>query len=144
VDQTAGRVIYQWDDLNQREQLIYGDTGWRDVKGLTINGWTSTTLQIRRVGQNVMLVGVITATAATSDHYLPVLSGFNPPNAVYHGFASGTQVPPTFRPLGTDSIDYFVTSGGTSGTYNIQANYLTTVTWPTTLPGIASGTIPNN
>ncbi len=143
VDQTAGRAIYVWDDLNSREQLIYGDTGWRDVKGLTINGWTSTVLQLRRVGHIVTLSGAITATAATSDHYLPVQPGFTPSSSIYHGVASGIQVPPTFRPLGTNATNHYVTSGGTSGTYNIQANYPTTDAWPTTLPGTASGTIPN-
>jgi hypothetical protein len=143
VDQTAGRVIYQWDDLNSREQIIWGDTGWRDIKGLTINGWTSTSLLIRRVGSSVSLVGNITATAATSDHYLPIQAGFAPFAGNYHGVASSTAVPPLFRPLGTDAVNHYVTSGGFSGTYNLQANYMTVSPWPTALPGTASGSIPN-
>jgi len=143
VDQTAGRALYAWDDVNSREQLIYGDTGWRDVKALTINGWSSTSLLIRRVGSAVSLVGSVSATAATSDHYMPLQAGFAPAAGGYHGVASSTAVPPVFRPLGTDGTNHYVTSGGTSGTYNIQANYMTVSSWPTTLPGTASGSIPN-
>jgi len=143
VDQSAGRAIYAWDNLNNREQLVYGDTGWRDVKALTINGWSSTSLLIRRVGSAVSLVGSVSATAATSDHYMPLQAGFAPAAGGYHGVASSTAVPPVFRPLGTDGTNHYVTSGGTSGTYNIQANYMTVSSWPTTLPGTASGSIPN-
>ncbi|WNT45403.1 minor tail protein [Arthrobacter phage Argan] len=143
VDQTAGRTIYQWDDINAREQLVWGDTGWRDVKSSTINGWTATTLQIRRTNNMVTLAGQISATAATSDHYLPIPTGFAPSTGIYHGVASNTAVPPVFRPLGTDGVNFYVTSGGTSGTYNVQATFPTSVPWPTTLPGTAIGSISN-
>lgn len=143
IDNSAGRAIYTWDEANTREQLVWGDTGWRDIKALTINGWTSTSLLIRRVGSNVSLVGNITATAATGDHFLPLQVGFAPTAGNYHGVASSNAVPPVFRPLGTDSVNHYVTSGGTSGTYHIQGNFMTVSAWPTTLPGTASGAIPN-
>lgn len=72
VDQTAGRAIYQWDDVNDREQLIYGDTGWRDMAldptyGIVAAGdffgtpsggsVTAGTVRIRRIGNTVYIGG---------------------------------------------------------------------------------------
>jgi hypothetical protein len=63
-------VIYQWDDLNNREQLIYGDTGWRGIAldstyGVVAAGdnwWlpngaplVSSSVTIRRVGNRVYI-----------------------------------------------------------------------------------------
>jgi hypothetical protein len=72
VDQTAGRVIYEWDSVNNREQLIYGDTGWRNIAldptyGVVAvgnffgmpNGATlpADVVRLRRVGNQVFLGG---------------------------------------------------------------------------------------
>lgn len=58
VDQTAGRVIYQWDDLNNRDQLVYGDTGWRDISALCAPGakfsaFGANQIQVRRINSTV-------------------------------------------------------------------------------------------
>jgi hypothetical protein len=73
IDQTAGRAIYTWDHLNNREQLIYGDTGWRDFATDSTYGIVAAgdffgrplgdgaviagNLKIRRIGSNVYLAG---------------------------------------------------------------------------------------
>lgn len=144
VDQTAGRAIYQWDDVNNREQLIYGDTGWRDISSLMINGWTGT-LFIRRSNQTVTLYGMLNGTSRTSDHFIATasISGFKPrPNTPF-GTAQNVSND-TIKVLNNDATDLFITSGAAT-TYTLYATYLVgdTVTWPSTLPGSASGTVPN-
>lgn len=72
VDQTAGRVIYQWDDVNNREQLIWGDTGWRGIAldatygvvasgdnfiGANGNALAADAVKLRRVGNRVYIGG---------------------------------------------------------------------------------------
>jgi hypothetical protein len=72
VDQSAGRAIYAWDDVNNREQMIYGDTGWRaialdptigvDAVGsffASANGaaLVADSVKIRRIGNRVFIGG---------------------------------------------------------------------------------------
>ena len=86
VDQTAGRAIYQWDDTNGRDQLVYGDTGWRTVKAdIAATQWDTTlsNFDIRRVGQTVFiasdlkpLVANTTPASGTAWYTTPV--GFRP------------------------------------------------------------------
>jgi hypothetical protein len=65
-------VIYQWDDINNREQLIYGDTGWRSIANDSTYGVVAAgdnffgangaalpndAVKIRRVGNRVYIGG---------------------------------------------------------------------------------------
>lgn len=142
VDQTAGRAIYTWDHLNQREQLIYGDTGWRDISGLLLNGWTGTVF-LRRLGHTVFLRhNALNRASATGANFMTVPAGF----------ASGASdaLSIVTRPVTGSTPAYGSLSGGTLG-YTLtdgeprasQLSWPTTDAWPTSLPGIASGTIPN-
>ena len=144
VDQTAGRAIYQWDDINGREQLIYGDTGWRDVAPLLLNGWSAELIAIRRQGYEMTLaIRALNFSAATSDSFLQV-----------PGFPGGVSG------LGNNFIAPLINgqgiSWGSGGTFSasrtgsvVSANITqfvrvpVTGTWPTALPGTAIGTIPN-
>lgn len=149
VDQTAGRAIYQWDDLNNREQLTYGDTGWRTLT--PANGWTGTSLLLRRVGQQVSVVALnINGSAATSDAVTEVLpSGFratNLPVSVRVPVLTGTTTDATRAAaidisLHTLRVLGAAYTGLASG--QIFTTYPTSDNWPTTLPGTANGTIPN-
>ncbi len=159
VDQTAGRAIYQWDDLNGREQIIYGDTGWRLISPPVVpTKVDSGTAQIRRIGSNVYLrfVDVVLSSAATG--YCPIFTS--------------TDIPVNFRPFGAErtmqnvgqvnnalaqqvisifgevawarQVDNAAVSltrptAGLKGT----VQWLTDDAWPTTLPGTAVGSIPN-
>jgi hypothetical protein len=144
VDQTAGRAIYQWDDVNVREQLIYGDTGWRDVSASLINGWTGT-LTVRRVMQTVTLNGTLYGGSRTSDHFIALASiaGFKPRGGVTCGMASNIANE-TIKMVGNDNTDLYITTGAATN-YTVFCTYLVSeaIAWPTTLPGTASGAIPN-
>lgn len=74
VDQTAGRVVKVWDYLNNREQLIYGDTGWKTAT--LINGWAGTA-QYRRVMNRVTVkFRNMAGSAATSTSFLNLPTGY--------------------------------------------------------------------
>jgi hypothetical protein len=147
VDQTAGRAIYTWDDVNLREQLVYGDTGWRDVTSLLINGATATLATVRRYGSTVYIrfVSLQLPSTQINDPVYSFPSGFlgietygllrenvNTGNAL--GFVMGS----TARLWGN------VGSAAANNTTNRFTGVLTAVTdqaWPTALPGVAYGGI---
>ena len=114
------------------------DTGWRDVSGLMINGWTATRLRVRRLGNVVFFqVAGLDPTAATSNNFLPGLNGFTVARAAIIA-ANGTGSPLL---IGTNNSGDLATDrtalGGTptSSYYASEFNYTTTAAWPATLPG---------
>jgi hypothetical protein len=152
VDQTAGRCIYTWDDLNQREQLIYGDTGMRNITsdqgwvdaltgaGVTLAG--SGLNRIRRVNNVVELDWVIDKPA--SGNTVPAAAfplGFRPAglwNAL--GVTSSLTMVRAYHAGGTNALIYQSQVGQSNVT--ISLTYTTADPWPTTLPGVSAGTIP--
>jgi hypothetical protein len=144
IDQTAGRVIYQWDDVNNRDQLIYGDTGWRDVSASLMNGWTGTSLWIRRIDYTVYIRAYsMIGTAATLNKFYTLPTGFNrsPSGTEYLTAADG------FTVIGVESaggvLAFSNTANRFAGAFGNFTPYTTTDAWPTTLPGTAVAAIPN-
>lgn len=81
VSETAGRAAYYTKPGTTTEQLFYGDTGWRDISALLVNGWTGT-IRIRRSGYDVKLqIVTLSAAAATSGTFLIAPAGFQLGNA---------------------------------------------------------------
>lgn len=149
VDQTAGRAIYQWDDLNNREQRIYGDTGWRDVSADLVNGATVTsTLKIRRQNDTVSLqiVNLKLPSTAIGDPWYLIPTGFQ--GVQTFGFMRETVN--TGQAFGFSTTTHAmlygtITAGANNTTHRFTGalNWHTEQAWPTTLPGIAAGTIQN-
>lgn len=148
VDQTAGRAVYAWDDVNSREQLIYGDTGLRSIPGQLQNGWTATDIFIRRSGYDVTLhIEALNAAAMTAANFISVPTGFAP--------VTGQNIARGVLHTGTSPAAMYRTTYPGSNVFNLQAanttfpllygtiSYRTSEAWPTTLPGAAVGTIPN-
>lgn len=138
VDQTAGRAIYQWDDVNQREQLIYGDTGRRNMNSLIPNVGSGSVI-LSRYGNMVTLLfadfqdTTVGATVAWPN-LIPV--GFRPANWIYMPIPSSRTV--TIQNAGQ------VSSNNHSATvYQGSLSWRTDEAWPTTLPGVAVGSVPN-
>lgn len=144
VDNTAGRAMYTWDDTTNREQLFYGDTGWRGVTGPLLNGWTMGSYRIRRVGSLVsFVIGSLNGSAATSPQFETLPAGFQPystegftlffegnsPTSVYRAYVGSSGQMTTGTPIPAVNI------GGTM-------TWLTSQAWPTTLPGTALGGVP--
>lgn len=164
VDQTAGRAIYQWDDLNNREQLVYGDTGWRDVRSLgnaTNFDFTTRIINLRREGNTVRLSGQLQVlagvTAFSYSTFLAVPTGFRVAGGIPYMVgveSTALQVRTTtalLRMLSIGNDMALQTIPGTGGlgnmaagdVVNLSASWSTMEAWPTTLPGTAVGTIPN-
>lgn len=141
----AGRTAYMWDTVNNREQLVYGDTGWRDVlnAGWLINGWTATLLQVQRVGSEVtLMVEGLNAAAMTNVAFLSVPTGFGNADAAgfHRGLLHTTAVPAVTYRTSSSSI-----TGATTATPPLfgTLRWRTLQAWPTTLPGVAFAGIPN-
>lgn len=146
VDQTAGRAIYQWDDLNNREQLVYGDTGWRNIIMQSVSQVGN--MHIRRNGHLVTLnvVGYSMSAASVNGNYGIFFAG-----GQLAGFTPGV----TGRCVATTSagvvriIDIVPTNAemrifdGTLAAYSWSMTWPTNDAWPTSLPGTAVNNIPN-
>jgi hypothetical protein len=155
VDQTAGRVIYQWDDVNNRDQIIYGDTGWREVKADILTGFTAGSLRIRRVNNLVSIKwdGLQATAQPTSG-----IPAYTPPT----GFGNSASDPSHYGwnnlCASTSNVGNIWATGMWGGKlvftqcigtfsaglyYNGGLTYHTEASWPNTLPGTAIGGIPN-
>jgi hypothetical protein len=156
VDQTAGRVIYQWDDTNNREQIIYGDTGWRDVTTSITAPFTCNGLRLRR---NLNRVTIQWDSLTSGPSAAPTGSAFTAPA----GFTVSNRDPSYYGRAvlqqAANSVGNIWSYGWNSASlipqqcigswfngvyFNGGFTYLTDDPWPTTLPGTALGTIPNS
>lgn len=143
VDQTAGRAIYQWDDLNNREQLIYGDTGDRHLPALTggLAGW----IKLRRVGQSVTISihGWVKYTGLKDIVDIPI--GFRPTDD-FQGIAlveDLTDIVHSARyTASTGKLSYYGEREPGNMLFG-PSTWVTNDAWPSTLPGNAFGIIPN-
>jgi hypothetical protein len=166
VDESVGRRIFTWDQTNARWQMTYGDTGLREILttagGLTTYGafpnadWgphatNAGYIRLRRIGFEVI----------TRFQWIKALVG--DPGTVQ-------QVPTGFRAVGNPvAIPAVNTSTGAAfilgtsfatgsiyrfsgsfpinsylGNYSVQeVRWITEEAWPSSLPGIASGSIPS-
>ena len=145
IDKTAGIAIYTWDHLAQRDQLTYGDTGWRDVTALIAQGMTSGgTVYVRRNNSLVTFEMNNWAPSASGGVTLLTLpAGFIPNINLYMPFIHGASR--TLRSMfigntGSLGINNVATAGET---YSASIQWQTNDAWPATLPGTAIGTIPN-
>lgn len=137
VKETAGRTVTVWDYLNNREQLIYGDTGERDISTL-LTGATGR-VTVSRVGSmvNLSFEGVAPSDS-TSGLILTLPVGFRPSNR------KDFTMPATTAGAAWRST-YILTNGGvgvwsrgTSDNYRFYISFRTSEPWPTSLPGVAA------
>lgn len=152
VDQTAGRTVTVWDYLNNREQLIYGDTGRRNITAL-FNG-SAPNASVGIAGGNVYLTRVgrmvelnmenVTLPPGQSTSFvqlgdiIPV--GFQPPNERDYPLsarltAEGTNGGGIRINRLTGRIYIYLHANGE--TIRVTATWFTEDPWPTALPGVA-------
>lgn len=144
VDQTAGRAIYAWDDLNDREQLIYGDTGWRDVTaaGWLANGWTASALYVSRSGYDIILhIEGLNAASMTNIAFITLPAGYQISGTVDRRGLLHTATTPAnaYRTLANTVVS---ATTSTPLLYGVL-RWRTLDAWPTSLPGTAVGSIGN-
>ncbi|QCG76950.1 hypothetical protein SEA_SCUTTLE_2 [Arthrobacter phage Scuttle] len=163
IDNSAGKVLTIWDESANRSQMIYGDTGLRQMTlpdNVTAGNWF-----IRRVGSSVYIYTQFTAinnNTGQDSHTYEVLpagsipAGFQPPVSVpIVGFGrigvSNQRQPITAFLYATGRIalekDETNAAGAvinnTAASFYFGIHYTTTQVWPASLPGSASGVIPN-
>ncbi|QXO13182.1 hypothetical protein SEA_DEVITOJR_22 [Arthrobacter phage DevitoJr] len=144
VDQTAGRTIYQWDDLNNREQLIYGNTGLRDITTLLAGG--AGNLYYQREGNTVHVIGRGITGADPTTGVAIILAG-GQLNGCYPATTVRTMAPNFAKGweylelLTSGEIRMYVATTPTNS-LSFQFSYPTANPWPTILYGTASGSIP--
>lgn len=149
VSQTAGRVIYTWDDINSREQIVYGDTGVRDILGLIdTSKVTVGTAKLRRFNNQVELrvLGVLGVGANTSNVSIltaALPAGFRNEHTIQVQAFLGDDLQ-TSAALSFNGGALTVKALRTS---NPSASFLmqwqTLDSWPTSLPGNPVGSLPN-
>ena len=142
VDNSLGRRALIWDEANNRQQQIYGDTGLRDITADFDTGGSGGTCTIVRSGNTVfMKLTGRTLTASSAPYTIP--AGFRPDisttiaGLLYPSAANNRMVIAT-----TGVITLFGNSAGTA--YYFAVSWHTADAWPTTLPGTATGTIPSS
>ncbi|ALY09527.1 hypothetical protein PBI_KORRA_2 [Arthrobacter phage Korra] len=146
IDQQGGRVITIWNELNNQSQLFFGDTGWRNISDSLVNGWTATSLYLRRFGDRVTLkaFNLDGAAAAGNPAMFTVPLGFRTPHgsSYFPVYTTGTSVSTMLVSNGgTFSAPGGVTRYGASA--YTEVSYSTIDSWPSVLPGVAVGSIPS-
>lgn len=142
ISETAGRAIRVWDYLNNREQLIYGDTGGRDITtlGSSINGGAVRLSRESNVVQ-LTLVGATTSQAGAFT-LLTLPLGFRPTAFIYGTTSKywGADSAEEMRINTTGAVEFRTADAGAG--LSIVLRFRTNDPWPTSLPGTAFGTIP--
>lgn len=133
IDQTAGRVVKVWDHLNNREQIIYGDSGLRDVSELLTVARSAGTLHLSRSTQVVTLtINGLKPSATGSDIIAIMPSGFRPARTVFFQ-AEGVSAMGQVTQYGNTQLYDWVKDIPIFGT----VTFITADPWPPTLPGKA-------
>lgn len=142
TDQTAGRAMYQWDELNAREQLVYGDTGLRNINDLSATR-TAGNLIVARYGKTLIITvaNLKISDSAGSVTFATLPVGFRPATDTYAlDINTGTK---RFYASPSGAL-MLLNHTDPNATYATTLNAMSNDTWPTTLPGTAIGTIPAN
>lgn len=116
-----------------------GDTGWRNVASLLVNGWATgaSSLYLRRLNGVTFLksssVG-LTGASATLDAFMTLPTGFRCPNGDY-GLVGVCSIPGagTLLPINRGMSDVVMCSA--RGYVSTFSSWGTDEPWPTSLPG---------
>lgn len=134
VDYTAGRAIYTWDDVSNREQLIYGDTGTRSI---LLPDTTDQYIYIRRVGSIVELhaTGLRPNVVGNASYAGLIPVGFRPP--AYRNFETSpywsSEDSRKWRAVTNGNLEFLTLL--VDDILNIDSTWTTHEAWPTALPG---------
>ena len=122
-------------------RVEYGDTGWRNIESVLLNGFTATNVKIRRFGDQVSItIFALNGESSTDTTLYTLPTGFRSDSRIRPAWINRTSSEET----PTTVVTYFSATLGifasrtliTSGRGAID--YLTTDAWPATLPGTAA------
>ena len=106
--------------------VAWGDTGWREVRGQLVPGFTAASLQVRRVGQAIFWNAQNLAGSGGPALKLPLPAGFE---SVCYAVSSALNV-------AYSSGANLVKVAGGNVYFQIATITTATVPWPATLPGV--------
>ena len=153
TDESIGRRLFSWSSALANGattgwQMVYGDTGWRDVSSLLENGWalgaSFPKLHMRRLGGIVSIDADLSASSATGNTIMTFPSGFEPHRTMvtigYNGGAGYNAFEArSTNDAGTNTLFAYTRTGGL---WRVTPQYQTVAAWPSSLPGTAVGSIP--
>ena len=120
-------------------ECVSGDTGKRAVTASLINGWTATSVTLRRINGIIYLgVEALASTAATADAFILPPSGFEMLSTEGRlALHTGTTPAAMYRTYWSGGI---AVAGSVAARppalYGAVITAATSTVWPTTLPGI--------
>ena len=133
VSNSAGRTVHVWDTLNQREQLIYGYTGVRDISAL-VTGLSGQVL-LSRDGNNVTLEFnnvSPTSTGVVDFIYLP--QGFRIGRTTYRWLQATVEgMSRSFQLYASGNSR--INTADLTDSYRQSFTFPTLDPWPISLPG---------
>lgn len=158
VDNTAGRVVYMWDEQANREQMVYGDTGNRNISEflnpsfqapdavdrVNIRRVVNTVTFTLRIKPSAALVGASKSENRLVMDQLP--QGFREgPTSYGNSYIGSGSAPLSMLAFGATNTNGDLRVRGMSGdTWKageiiaLVATWMTNEPWPTTLPGTPS------
>lgn len=138
VSETAGRTVSVWDYINSRYQLVYGDTGWRNVLSWAPPGkaYTFSKLEVRRVGSTVYL-RFENATGDIGTMVTPP-SGFRINSTTINYWQTIMSSSGAIKQLRGNVYGFVIAGVVASDVFSAYVTYETSDPWPTSLPGVAA------
>lgn len=136
INETVGRSVSVWDYLNNREQVIYSDTGWRLITNLLPTGVTASNVWIRRQGNDVTvnIQGLITPAGTVT--LFTLANGYRPDGpSVRAGVISDGNSTRVASPFGSS---FRLLSMPGSGSWDGSVTFTTNNPLPTVLMGVAA------
>ena len=154
TDETVGRRIFTWDTANNRWQMTYGDTGWREINALqtaaALTKFPNAVLSVRRVNSSVDVrwfsdTGTVAGAAGTA--ICSTLTGFRPGVIQGRGIVgsavnASSGLPSVHGVYSDGAALNIATTADSANNVLASLSYTTNDSWPTALPGNAIGTIP--
>lgn len=140
-DETVGRRLFVWDTNNSRWQMVYGDTGWRDISSLLVNGWTGY-VWLRRINNyGYFQFSALNPAAATATRCIDFPNGFGPPVLATHHALYCSAHTAGAETSGT-GVNILNTPTPSAANVYGHISYPIDGAWPTSLPGTALGAVP--
>lgn len=152
IDNTVGRRAFAWDAGNARQQMVYGDTGWRQLvtNGSGVAADNTGAVHLRRTGLTVWIrfanVKPADPSASLANMGTLITAGFRPVDNQAFGFIGDTgALSPHIVAIFNKGVVYVqrptnFASTIPDGNYQGTFSFPTDDAWPTTLPGTAIGT----
>lgn len=131
LDTTVGTRIFAG------TTMIHGDTGWRNIEELLVNGWAAEKVLLRRQNSTVILSMLgLSSENATSGHFISLPISFHIPRTFITVVTPGRSQSAYWNASNALALQNYTnlevnTYADTQTTWQLEADRA----WPTSLPG---------